>query len=161
MCIVCGDESYTPLVVFVPFGTFLNFLHFHKLCGLRLWLIFIAFWCLNALKRWNFTRFLFCRGKNVLNQKSELAKAMEKHKDSIMRKEYEHKLASQTPELVKVIQDRAKRLEEVQTPTQVNKTYFYCFIIILIVIFYCRMKMIKELTMSSCRHELNWRLHRI
>ncbi|XP_065155803.1 uncharacterized protein [Atheta coriaria] len=57
-------------------------------------------------------------GKNVLNQKSELAKAMEKHKDSIMRKEYEHKLASQTPELVKVIQDRAKRLEEVQTPTQ-------------------------------------------
>lgn len=55
-------------------------------------------------------------GKSVLNQKSELQKALEKHKDNIAKKELEHNVASKTPELEKVIADRAKRLQEVVPP---------------------------------------------
>ncbi|CAG9773053.1 unnamed protein product [Ceutorhynchus assimilis] len=50
-------------------------------------------------------------GKNVLNQKSELQRALEKHKDNIAKKQLEHHIADTTPELEKVIADRARRLE--------------------------------------------------
>jgi len=52
-------------------------------------------------------------GKNVLNQKSELQKALEKHKDNIAKKELENHISSKTPhELEKVIADRAKRRQD-------------------------------------------------
>lgn len=54
----------------------------------------------------------------MLNQKSELQKALERHKDNIAKKELEHNVASKTPELEKVIADRAKRLQEV-APTEI------------------------------------------
>ncbi|CAH1966538.1 unnamed protein product [Acanthoscelides obtectus] len=50
-------------------------------------------------------------GKNVLNQKTELQKALEKQKDNLAKKELESYIASKTPELEKVIADRAKRLQ--------------------------------------------------
>ncbi|KAL1512886.1 hypothetical protein ABEB36_002393 [Hypothenemus hampei] len=50
-------------------------------------------------------------GKNVLNQKSELQRAWEKHKDNVAKKQMEHNVAETTPELEKVIADRARRLE--------------------------------------------------
>lgn len=60
-----------------------------------------------------FSIFLFCfSGKNVLNQKSELQRALEKQKDNLAKKELEHHIASKTPELEKVIADRARRLQE-------------------------------------------------
>ncbi|EFA10527.2 protein FAM107B isoform X1 [Tribolium castaneum] len=50
-------------------------------------------------------------GKNVLNQKSELQKALEKQKENLAKKQLENHLADKTPELEKVIADRAKRLQ--------------------------------------------------
>ncbi|XP_066246508.1 protein FAM107B isoform X1 [Euwallacea similis] len=50
-------------------------------------------------------------GKSVLNQKSELQRALEKHKDNAAKKQLEHHIAEKTPELEKVIADRARRLE--------------------------------------------------
>lgn len=50
-------------------------------------------------------------GKNVLNQKSELQRALERHKDNVAKKQLEHHIAAKTPELEKVIADRARRLE--------------------------------------------------
>ncbi|KAH1005269.1 hypothetical protein HUJ04_006284 [Dendroctonus ponderosae] len=50
-------------------------------------------------------------GKNVLNQKSELQRALEKHKDNVAKKQLESYVAEKTPELEKVIADRARRLE--------------------------------------------------
>lgn len=52
-----------------------------------------------------------CSGKNVLNQKSELQRALEKHKDNVAKKQLESYVADKTPELEKVIADRARRLE--------------------------------------------------
>jgi len=51
-------------------------------------------------------------GKNVLNQKSELQKALEKHKDNIAKKEFENHVATKAYELDKVIADRAKRRQD-------------------------------------------------
>lgn len=59
--------------------------------------------------------FFIFRGKNVLNQKSELQRALEKHKDNLAKKELEKELTQSVPELEKVIADRAKRLQEPQT----------------------------------------------
>lgn len=48
-------------------------------------------------------------GKNVLNQKSELQKALSRHKEKkILNQEKEHK---ETPELERAIAERARRLE--------------------------------------------------
>lgn len=60
-------------------------------------------------------------GKNVLNQKCELQKAMEKRKDSMAKKELENNISQQAPELKKVIADRAKRLEEAPTTNEDDK----------------------------------------
>lgn len=52
-------------------------------------------------------------GKNVLNQKSELRRALEKHKDAQMKKELmQQKQASKTV-LEKAIEERAKKIEMV------------------------------------------------
>ncbi|KAF5298116.1 hypothetical protein FQA39_LY02540 [Lamprigera yunnana] len=51
-------------------------------------------------------------GKNVLNQKSELQRALEKHKDNIAKKGLEHHINEQAHELEKVIADRAKRRQD-------------------------------------------------
>ncbi|GJQ85208.1 hypothetical protein Trydic_g13051 [Trypoxylus dichotomus] len=51
-------------------------------------------------------------GKNVLNQKSELQKALEKHKTNVAKKQYENNKLSRAAELEKVIADRAKRQQE-------------------------------------------------
>jgi cell division protein FtsB len=52
-------------------------------------------------------------GRNVLNQKSELQRAIEKHRENQTKKELEQKkLESRTP-LQRVIEERAKRLEMV------------------------------------------------
>lgn len=57
---------------------------------------------------------LMCyRGKNVLNQKSELQRAMEKHKDTQIRKELEMQKQENRSPLEKVIEERARRLENV------------------------------------------------
>lgn len=50
-------------------------------------------------------------GKNVLNQKTELQRALEKQKDNLAKKQLENNIAAKTPELEKVIADRAKRLQ--------------------------------------------------
>ncbi|XP_030749890.1 protein FAM107B isoform X2 [Sitophilus oryzae] len=51
-------------------------------------------------------------GKNVLNQKTELQRALERHKDNLAKKQLENHIAAKVPELEKVIADRAKRLEK-------------------------------------------------
>ncbi|KRT86054.1 hypothetical protein AMK59_1615, partial [Oryctes borbonicus] len=51
-------------------------------------------------------------GKNVLNQKSELQKALEKHKTNVAKKHYENNKLSRAAELEKVIADRARRQQE-------------------------------------------------
>lgn len=71
---------------------------------------------------------LFCRGKNVLNQKSELQRALEKHKDNLAKKQLDSYVAEKTPELEKVIADRARRLEnppkkEVKTVKKLNSSF--------------------------------------
>ncbi|CAG9862954.1 unnamed protein product [Phyllotreta striolata] len=50
-------------------------------------------------------------GKNVLNQKTELQRALEKQKENLAKKQLEEHISAQTPELEKVIADRAKRLQ--------------------------------------------------
>ncbi|KAG5887502.1 hypothetical protein JTB14_023687 [Gonioctena quinquepunctata] len=50
-------------------------------------------------------------GKNVLNQKTELQRALEKQKDNLAKKQLENHIAARAPELEKVIADRAKRLQ--------------------------------------------------
>ncbi|XP_031342733.1 protein FAM107B isoform X2 [Photinus pyralis] len=49
-------------------------------------------------------------GKNVLNQKSELQRALEKHKDNVARKELDHHISSH--ELEKALADRIKRRQD-------------------------------------------------
>lgn len=54
-----------------------------------------------------------CRGVNVLNQKTELQKAMEKHNDKKVLKEIQkEKEASLTP-FQKALDERAQKLEQV------------------------------------------------
>ncbi|CAB0004661.1 unnamed protein product [Nesidiocoris tenuis] len=50
-------------------------------------------------------------GKNVLNQKSELQRAMEKYKDNQFKKELEQQRQENMTPLERVIEQRAKRLE--------------------------------------------------
>ncbi|XP_049823483.1 protein FAM107B isoform X2 [Aethina tumida] len=57
-------------------------------------------------------------GKNVLSQKTELQRAMEKQKDNMAKKQLENRLASNKPELEKVIADRARKIEN---PDQQDK----------------------------------------
>jgi Protein of unknown function (DUF1151) len=52
-------------------------------------------------------------GKNVLNQKSELQKAMDKHRDQAARKEAEKEKLNNKTAFEKVIEERARRLESV------------------------------------------------
>ncbi|VVC97247.1 unnamed protein product [Leptidea sinapis] len=57
-----------------------------------------------------------CRGKNVLNQKSELQKALSKHKEKqLMNQVKEHR---ETPELERAIAERARRIEQAGQPTE-------------------------------------------
>ncbi|CAH1102383.1 unnamed protein product [Psylliodes chrysocephalus] len=50
-------------------------------------------------------------GKNILNQKTELQRALEKQRDSLAKKQIGEQVATETPELEKAIADRAKRLQ--------------------------------------------------
>lgn len=79
--------------------------------------------CLDSNDRQNVHRELMFNqkiGKNVLNNKSELQKALEKHKNQQLNKEIEQqKLASKTP-LEKVITERAKRLETLESADSRN-----------------------------------------
>ncbi|XP_052750524.1 protein FAM107B isoform X2 [Galleria mellonella] len=55
-------------------------------------------------------------GKNVLNQKSELQKALSKHKEKqLMNQVKEHR---ETPELERAIAERARRLEQGESSTE-------------------------------------------
>ncbi|XP_046960212.1 protein FAM107B [Vanessa cardui] len=55
-------------------------------------------------------------GKNVLNQKSELQKALSKHKEKqLMNQVKDHK---ETPELERAIAERARRLEQAEQNTE-------------------------------------------
>ncbi|XP_023935013.1 protein FAM107B [Bicyclus anynana] len=55
-------------------------------------------------------------GKNVLNQKSELQKALSKHKEKqLMNQIKEHR---ETPELERAIAERARRLEQAEQHTE-------------------------------------------
>lgn len=63
-----------------------------------------------------------CSGKNVLNQKSELQRALEKQKDNLAKKELQTHVAEKTPELEKVIADRARRLQEGTNDNKVIKS---------------------------------------
>lgn len=60
-------------------------------------------------------RFFFrnFRGKTVLNQKSELQKAMQKHREVKTRKELEQERLSSRSALEITLEQRARRLEEV------------------------------------------------
>lgn len=68
---------------------------------------------MNLLKRNSVFDDGYCfSGKNVLNQKSELQRALERQKDNLAKKELENHIAAKTPELEKVIADRARRRQE-------------------------------------------------
>ncbi|KAJ8732822.1 hypothetical protein PYW07_015421 [Mythimna separata] len=71
--------------------------------------------CLESPQRMDLHRELLFNqriGKNVLNQKSELEKALSKHKEKqIMNQVKEHK---ETPELERAIAERARRLEQAE-----------------------------------------------
>jgi hypothetical protein len=54
-------------------------------------------------------------GKNVLNQKSELQRALEKHKEHQVKKELEHQRQESKSALERVIEERARRLETVRS----------------------------------------------
>lgn len=68
----------------------------------------------------------------MLNQKSELQRALEKHKDNLAKRDLENHVTSKTPELEKVIADRAKRLQDNSIETVVNSIYFKSTIIMII-----------------------------
>lgn len=51
------------------------------------------------------------RGKNVLNQKTELQRAFGKHKEQQVRKEREEEKKSSMSDLQRLIEERHKRLE--------------------------------------------------
>ena len=56
---------------------------------------------------------MFARGKTVLNQKSELQKAMQKHRETQSRKEIEQERMTSRTALEITLAERARRLEEV------------------------------------------------
>uniref|UniRef100_A0A146MAW4 Protein FAM107B n=2 Tax=Lygus hesperus TaxID=30085 RepID=A0A146MAW4_LYGHE len=60
-------------------------------------------------------------GKNVLNQKSELQKAMEQYKDKQFRKELEQQRQENMTPLERVIEQRAKRLEILDRDNTLNE----------------------------------------
>ncbi|XP_044726751.1 protein FAM107B isoform X2 [Chrysoperla carnea] len=73
--------------------------------------------CLENPDRQNLHRELLFNqkiGKDVLNQKSELQRALEKHKEAKIRRETEKEILETASELEKVIADRAKKLMEPQ-----------------------------------------------
>lgn len=74
--------------------------------------------CIDSSDRQNLHRELMFNqkiGKSVLNQKSELQRALEKHKDHQIKKELEQqKIESKTP-FEKVIEERARRLETLES----------------------------------------------
>lgn len=59
----------------------------------------------------------------MLNQKSELQRALEKQKENLAKKELENNIQTQKPELEKVIAERAKKLEEKNNDSQVSTFY--------------------------------------
>ncbi|CAH2075377.1 unnamed protein product, partial [Iphiclides podalirius] len=71
--------------------------------------------CLESPQRMDLHRELMFNqriGKNVLNQKSELQKALSKHKEKqLMNQVKEHR---ETPELERAIAERARRLEQAE-----------------------------------------------
>ncbi|BET00492.1 Protein of unknown function (DUF1151) [Nesidiocoris tenuis] len=60
-------------------------------------------------------------GKNVLNQKSELQRAMEKYKDNQFKKELEQQRQENMTPLERVIEQRAKRLEILERDNTLNE----------------------------------------
>jgi len=56
----------------------------------------------------------------VLNQKSELQKAMEKHKEHQVKKELELQKQESKSALERVIEERARRLETVRNVTEMD-----------------------------------------
>lgn len=79
--------------------------------------------CLESPQRMDLHRELLFNqriGKNVLNQKSELEKALSKHKEKqIMNQVKEHR---ETPELERAIAERARRLEQAEQSTEEPET---------------------------------------
>ncbi|XP_065212185.1 uncharacterized protein LOC135839870 [Planococcus citri] len=65
-------------------------------------------------------------GKNVLNQKSELRKALEKHKDAQLKKELEQKKNESKSLLEKAVEDRAEKIEQMKKTVEedLNKPEF-------------------------------------
>ncbi|GFG32742.1 hypothetical protein Cfor_12155, partial [Coptotermes formosanus] len=61
-------------------------------------------------------------GKNVLNQKSELQRALEKHKEHQVKKELEQQKQESKSALERVIEERARRLETLQKTEEDNNT---------------------------------------
>ncbi|XP_021189037.1 protein FAM107B [Helicoverpa armigera] len=79
--------------------------------------------CLESPQRMDLHRELLFNqkiGKNVLNQKSELEKALSKHKEKqIMNQVKEHR---ETPELERAIAERARRLEQAEQSSEEPET---------------------------------------
>ena len=67
---------------------------------------------------------MICSGKNVLNQKSELQRALEKHKEHQVKKELEQQKQDSKSALERVIEERAKRLETVSNSLHDFPTVF-------------------------------------
>lgn len=75
--------------------------------------------CAESTDRQNLHRELLFNqkiGKNVLNQKSELQRAMEKHKEHQVKKELEQQKQESKSALERVIEERARRLETPEKP---------------------------------------------
>ncbi|KAJ2947074.1 hypothetical protein O0L34_g16420 [Tuta absoluta] len=79
--------------------------------------------CLDSPQRMDLHRELMFNqkiGKNVLDQKSELQKALSKHKEKqILNQVNQHK---ETPELERIIAERARRLEQAVQPAEDDGT---------------------------------------
>nr|XP_018900982.1 PREDICTED: uncharacterized protein LOC109033031 [Bemisia tabaci] len=79
--------------------------------------------CMDSMERQNLHRELLLNqkiGKSVLNQKSELQRALEKHKESQSKKELEQqRLECRTP-FERIIEERAKRLETLEKQTVIE-----------------------------------------
>ncbi|XP_039295754.1 protein FAM107B isoform X2 [Nilaparvata lugens] len=81
--------------------------------------------CIESTDRQNLHRELLFNqriGKNVLNQKSELQKALEKHKDNQARKEVEMQKQEEKTPLERVIEERARRLESYEKGSLENES---------------------------------------
>ncbi|KAF4516801.1 hypothetical protein B566_EDAN004640 [Ephemera danica] len=60
-------------------------------------------------------------GKNVLNQKSELQRAMERHKEQAARKEAEKDRVNNKTAFERVIEERARRLETLEKQEETER----------------------------------------